>query len=98
MSLPLIFAPSASENIEQMAAWAGRHSAAARTKLLAAISEKMQLIEQQPEMYAVSPLRPPFRRCVVSATVVLYYRIQPQAIEVVAVVDARRAPEALPPA
>ena len=94
MSLPLVLLPGASADIEQLASWASQHSAAARTKLLAAIADKMQLIEQQPEMYAVSPLRPPLRRCVVSATISLYYRIQPQAIEVVTVVDTRRAPYA----
>ena len=93
MSLPLIFAPIAIENIEELAAWAGQHSASARTKLLAAIADKIRLIEQQPEMYPVAPLR----RCVVSATVSLYYRVQPQAVEVVTVVDVRRAPDALPP-
>lgn len=93
MSLPLVLLPGASADIEQLAAWVGQFSVVGRTKLLAAIADKMRLIEQQPEMYAVSPQRPPLRRCVVSATVSLHYRVQPQAIEIVTVVDSRRAPD-----
>jgi len=78
-----------------MEALAGQYSAGARTNLLAAIADKVQLIEQMPEMYPLAPLRPMLRRCVVSATVSLYYRVQPTAIEVVGIVDARRDPGSL---
>ncbi|AMR26470.1 hypothetical protein A0257_04695 [Hymenobacter psoromatis] len=81
--------------MEALAAQAGQYSPAARTNLLVAIADKVRLIEQMPEMYPVAPLRPLLRRCVVSATVSLYYRVQPVAIEIVGVVDARRDPDAL---
>ncbi len=92
MSLPVIFSPSAIENMEALA---GQYPAGARTNLLAAIADKVRLIEQMPEMYPVAPLRPMLRRCVVSATVSLYYRVQPAAIEIVGVIDARRDPDSL---
>lgn len=54
MSLPVVFSPRALSNIEKLASWAGQYSAKSRTSLLAAIASKVQLIEQQPEMYQVS--------------------------------------------
>ena len=95
MSLPVNFSPKAIVNIEKLANWAGQFSANARTNLLAAITDKVQHIEQQPEMYPVSTQYAPLRRCVVSQTVTLYYRIQPDAVEIVGVVDSRRNPDDL---
>lgn len=95
MSLPIVVLPEAAADIRALAAQAGQYSAGARTNLLVAIAEKVRLIEQMPEMYPVAPLRPMLRRCVVSATVSLYYRVQPTAIEIVGVIDARRDPDSL---
>lgn len=95
MSLSIKFSPEALLQSENVIAWAGQHSASARFNLLAVITKKMEGIERMPEMYAVVPNRPDIRRCVVSPAVSLYYRIQPTAVERVAVVDTRRDPDAL---
>jgi plasmid stabilization system protein ParE len=98
--IPVILAPEAVQNLEELAAYAGKYSAKARLILLAAVAAKLQLLEQQPEMYPIVADRAPFRRCVVTATVSLYYQAQTDAVQVFAILDSRRDPGALtlPPA
>ena len=93
--MPVILAPEAIQNLEELVAYAAQFSAAVRLNLLAAITNKIRLLEQQPEMYPVVVGRAPFRRCVVTATVSLYYTIQADTIEVLTIVDSRRDPGTL---
>lgn len=75
----VILSPEAIQNPEELAAYAGQFSTRARLNLLAAVAAKMQLLEQQPEMYPVAADRAPFRRCVVhplSAYTIKYRRMQ----------------------
>jgi plasmid stabilization system protein ParE len=95
MSLPVTFSPRALTNLEKMVEWAGQCSARASTNLLAALADRVRNIEQQPEMYPVSTQYTPLRRCVVTPTTALYYRIRPGAIEIVGIVDSRRDPDSL---
>lgn len=96
----VILAPEAVQNLRELAAYAAQFSATTRLNLLAAITNKIRLLEQQLEMYPVVVGRAPFRRYVVTATVSLYYSIQADTIEVLPIVDSRRDPDTLllPPA
>jgi len=93
--MPVILAPEAVQNLEELAAYAGKYSAKARLNLLEVVAAKLQLLEQQPEMYPIVANRAPFRRCVVTATVSLYYQAQTEAVRVFAILDSRRDPGAL---
>ncbi len=95
MSRTVELLPAAVADLEALVARAGQFSATARTHLLAALANKMRLLEQLPESCPVIPERPHLRRCVVSATISLYYRLTPTAVEIVGIVDTRRNPDAL---
>ena len=57
---------------------------------LVQLSTKLELITQMPEIYRQSAKRPGLRECVVNKQSIVYYRILPDEIEVVAILSSRR--------
>jgi plasmid stabilization system protein ParE len=93
--MPVILSPEAIQNLEELAAYAGQFSVKARLNLLAAVAAKLQLLEQQPEMCPIVAERAPYRRCIVTSTISLYYQVQADAVRVFTILDSRRDPGAL---
>jgi len=61
-----------------------------RDNFLLKLESTVEVIAAFPFAYPSSESYPDFRRCVVTPQTSLYYQIQPDEIEVVAVLDNRR--------
>ncbi|MDO8366018.1 MAG: type II toxin-antitoxin system RelE/ParE family toxin [Saprospiraceae bacterium] len=61
-----------------------------RDNFLLKLESTVEVIAAFPFAYPSSESYPDFRRCVVTPQTSLYYQIQPEEIEVVAVLDNRR--------
>ena len=62
-----------------------------KTDFLALLSDKLERISQMPELYRKSEKRPGIRECVINRQTILFYRVDINDIEVVAILSSRRA-------
>lgn len=61
-----------------------------RDNFLKKLTHSLQVISSMPEAFPASEKMPNLRRCVITPQTILYYQVQVDAIEVVAIIDARR--------
>lgn len=54
------------------------------------LSDKLELIAQMPELYRKSEKRSGLRECVINKQTILYYKINVEDIEIVAILSSRR--------
>lgn len=89
--MTIYFSAEAEIQIDEIAGYLGDHwSQRVKTDFLALLSDKLELIAQMPELYRKSEKRPGLRECVVNKQTILYYKIQTEEIEVVAILSSRR--------
>jgi len=89
------FSSEAEQQVEEIAAYLGENwSQQVKINFLALLSDKLELIGLMPQLYKKSERRPGLRECVVNKQTILYYRIESDEIEVVALLSARRGPDA----
>ncbi|GAB2581504.1 type II toxin-antitoxin system RelE/ParE family toxin [Spirosoma areae] len=89
--MTVYFSAEAESQLDELATYLGEAwSQKTKTDFLALLSDKLELISQMPEMYRKSEKRPGLRECVINKQAILYYQIQPEAIEVVAILSTRR--------
>ncbi len=92
--MTVYFSAEAERQLEDIVTYLGDHwSQQVKLNFLVRLSEKLELINQMPEMYRKSEQRPGLRQCILNKQTVLYYQIQPEAIEVVSILSSRRGPE-----
>ena len=94
--MSVYFSQRAERDLEQIALYlADNWSEKAKTDFLALLSDKLQLIEQMPELYRKSTKQEGLRECILTKQTILYYEIQPDSIAVFAIVSTRQNPDEL---
>ncbi len=89
--MTVYFSAEAEAQVEEIATYLGDNwSQKIKTDFLALLSDKLELIAQMPEMYRKSEKRPGLRECVINKQTVLYYKVQVDNIEVVAILSSRQ--------
>jgi plasmid stabilization system protein ParE len=92
--MTVYFSTQAEHQLEELAAYLGDYwPQQIKTNFLARLSDKLELISQMPELYRKSVQRPGLRECVINKQTILYYKIEDDSIEVVAILSSRRGPD-----
>ena len=92
--MTVFFSAEAEQQLEDLAAYLGEYwSQQVKINFLALLADKLELIAQMPELYRKSEKRPGLRECVVNRQTILYYKIDVDTIEVVAILSSRRGPD-----
>jgi plasmid stabilization system protein ParE len=94
MEWSISFTPRALRHLEELAAHLGEISPAAKTNLLAAVAQKLALIGRFLQAYPASVSQKDVRRCLINPRPALYYRVTSDEVQVIAVLDSRRTPDA----
>jgi plasmid stabilization system protein ParE len=89
--MKVTFTDQAAEQLEELADYLELEwSSKVRDNFLLKIESAVEIIAALPFAYPASELFPEFRRCVVTPQTSLYYQLQPDEIEIVAILDNRR--------
>lgn len=89
--MTVFFSAEAERQLDDLAAYLGDYwSQQVKINFLALLSDKLELISQMPELYRRSEERPGLRECVVNRQTILYYKIDVDTVEVVAILSSRR--------
>ena len=89
--MKITFTEQAAEQLAELAEYLELEwSLKVRDNFLLKVEQTVEVIAAFPFAYPSSESYPDFRRCVVTPQTSLYYQIQPDEIEVVAVLDNRR--------
>ena len=92
--MTVYFSTEAEHQLEELVAYLGDNwSQQIKMNFLARLSDKLELISQMPELYRKSEQRPGLRECVINKQTILYYKVEADAIEVVAILSSRRGTE-----
>lgn len=92
--MTIYFSAEAEEQLEGIVTYLGENwSQRIKTDFLAKLADTLERISQMPDLYRRSEKRPGLRECVINKQTVLYYRLLPNEIEVVAILSAQRGPE-----
>ena len=90
--MTVYFSKEAEDQLEELTAYLGdMWSQRVKTDFLALLSDKLERISQMPELYRKSEKRPGIRECVINRQTILFYRVDINDIEVVAILSSRRA-------
>jgi plasmid stabilization system protein ParE len=92
--MTVYFSTEAEAQLEAIVAYLGENgSQRVKTDFLAQLAVKLDLITQMPELYRRSEQRPGLRECIVNRHTILYYKVEPAAIEVAAILSTHRGPD-----
>lgn len=89
--MTVYFSEEAEAQVDEIATYLGTNwSQKVKMDFLALLADKLELIAQMPELYRKSEKRPGLRECVVNKQTIMYYKIQAEDIEIVALLSSRR--------
>ncbi|MEG3836737.1 MULTISPECIES: type II toxin-antitoxin system RelE/ParE family toxin [unclassified Microcoleus] len=92
MSLSIVLSPAAQEEFDEAVDWYEQQSAGLGVEFLNRVEESLDLISATPEAYPI--VFPEMRRIVVRKfPYLIYYRVEPEQIVVLAIFHSKREPK-----